>query len=95
MTDKTRKSQGSLLPLGTAFAVTAVLPLAAVTADAATGADKLSALRAAANAGQIELLGTTNGQPPARIRLAGDGFDNSAPADTPPLAPDVSDTEKG
>ncbi len=95
MTDKIRKSQGSLLPLGAAFAVTAALPLTSVTAEAATSVEKLSALRAAASAGQIELVGTTADKRPMHERLMG-GFDNRAPEapddDSDPRAPDLPDT---
>jgi len=86
MSENNRKSQRFLLQLGAAFAVTASLPLSSVVADAATSADKLSALRAAASSGHIELM--LSGGAPATERLERVvGFDNGAP-ETPPQTPE-------
>lgn len=89
MPEHKRKSQRYFLQLGAAFAVTASMPLSSVVADAASEAEKLSALRAAASSGQLELrLGSADGTSiPDRLQLAQQGFDNSfdnsAPADPP------------
>ena len=84
MSDGIRK-QSFLLPLGVAFAVTASLPLASVVADAATAPEKLSALRAAANSGDLALRLDSGGPAADGLTLA--GFDNSTSYPNPD-APD-------
>jgi uncharacterized membrane protein len=99
MLENNRKSQRYILQIGAAFAVTAAIPLSSIAADAATTADKLSALRAAVASGQLELrLGTADGASAAdRLRLAQgfeNAFDNSAPQNPPPEnAPSLNPTK--
>jgi hypothetical protein len=98
MAENSRKSQRYLLQIGAAFAVTAAIPLSSIAADAATTTDKLSALRAAAASGDLELrAGTADGASAAdRLQLAqgfDNAFDNSAPQNPPPEnipAPDLA-----
>ncbi len=85
MPENNRKSQRYILQLGAAFAVTAAVPLSSIVADAATTADKLSALRAAVSSGQLELrAGTSDGASVARRLELAQGFDNRSPENPPP-----------
>ena len=87
MPENNRKSQRYILQLGAAFAVTAAVPLSSIVADAATTADKLSALRAAVSSGQLELrAGTSDGASVARRLELAQGFDNRSP-ENPPAEP--------
>jgi hypothetical protein len=88
MTENNGKSQRYLLQLGAAFVVTASIPFTSIAVDAATPAEKLSALRAAVDSGHLQLKrGTSDGASASdRLEIAQEGFDkvafdNSAPAD--------------
>jgi hypothetical protein len=99
MADDNRKSQRYFLQIGAAFAVTAAIPLSSIAADAATNTEKLSALRAAVDSGNLELrLSNAEGASAAdRVRLAqgfDNAFDNSAPQNPPPQHRPAPDTRK-
>lgn len=86
MAEINRKSQRFVLQLGAAFVVTASIPLSSIAADAATPTDKLSALRAAVDRGQLQLGLSTSGGASAgdSLKLAQSfdkSFDNRSPAD--------------
>jgi hypothetical protein len=86
MPEINRKSQRFVLQLGAAFVVTASIPLSSIAADAATPTDKLSALRAAVDRGQLQLgLSTSDTASTAdSLKLAqsfDNSFDNRSPVD--------------
>ncbi len=95
MPENKRKSQRYILRLGAAFAVTAAVPLSSIVADAATTADKLSALRAAVSSGQLELrAGTSDAASVARRLDLAQGFDNRSPDNPPPEPAPTADPGK-
>jgi hypothetical protein len=87
MAEIDRKTQRFLLQLGAAFVVTASIPLTSIAADAATPIDKLAALRAAVDRGQLQLGLSTSGGVSAAVdalKLAQSfdkSFDNRSPVD--------------
>jgi hypothetical protein len=87
MAEIDRKSQRFVFQLGAAFVVTASIPLSSIALDAATPTDKLSALRAAVDSGQLQLGLSTSDRASAAadaLKLAQSfdkSFDNRSPVD--------------
>lgn len=82
--DKLEKPTGKVILIGSAMAIASLVPLTGLQATQQRGPERLGSLRAAAAAGQLELLTIDKDgrlQSDARTRLAdGGSFDRSGEA---------------